>query len=81
VAGPRRRASDTRRVLAYNAAPTSRLAAHSLAIEDRMKGLIEFLRKNPRAWIVPIVIFVALAVAVAWYMTRVPKSPFVYREY
>jgi len=46
-----------------------------------MKGLIEFLRRHPRAWILPIVIFLAVAVLLAWYMTRVPKSPFVYREY
>ena len=44
-----------------------------------MKGLIDFLRQHPKAWIVPIVVFGLLLVLVAWLALRVPDSPFAYR--
>ena len=46
-----------------------------------MKGLLDFLRSHPVAWMLPILVFLLLVLFVAWRMLQAPESPFVYREF
>jgi hypothetical protein len=45
-----------------------------------MKEFFVFLKAHPVAWILPIVVFVALLTWVAWQIGATPDSPFVYRS-
>lgn len=44
-----------------------------------MKEFLDFLKAHPVAWILPIVVFLALLSWVAWQIGATPDSPFVYR--
>jgi hypothetical protein len=44
-----------------------------------MQEFLAFLKAHPVAWILPIVVFLALLTWVAWQIGATPVSPFVYR--
>ena len=43
-----------------------------------MSELLKFLRTHKLAWILPILLVAAVAVAVAWKIARTPANPYVY---
>ena len=43
-----------------------------------MGELLRFLREHTLAWVLPIVVFAALALLVASKIARTPENPFVY---
>lgn len=43
-----------------------------------MGELLRFLRTHKLAWILPILVFAAVALVIAWSIARTPSNPFVY---
>jgi hypothetical protein len=43
-----------------------------------MAELLRFLRTHKLAWILPILVFLAVLLLVAWKVARTPRNPFVY---
>ncbi len=43
-----------------------------------MKDLWDFLRTHKLAWILPILVFAAIAGLIAWKIAATPANPFVY---
>jgi hypothetical protein len=45
-----------------------------------MRSLLEFLRTHKLAWMLPILVALALLLVVAWQMSQTPENPFAYRD-
>ena len=43
-----------------------------------MGELLTWLRTHKLAWILPILVFAAVALVIAWRIARTPSNPFVY---
>jgi hypothetical protein len=46
-----------------------------------MQRLLEYLRTHKLAWMLPILVFLALLLIIAWKIAQTPDDPFAYRSY
>lgn len=46
--------------------------------KTRLNDFVEFLRTHKLAWILPILLVAAVAVAIAWRLAHTPSNPFMY---
>jgi hypothetical protein len=64
---------------AENTVPPGPAGGVSNRIDSRVKALLDYLRRHPLVWIVPVTFFVLVLGLLAWRIARTPESPFVYR--
>jgi hypothetical protein len=46
-----------------------------------MNRILEYLRTHKLAWVLPIVLFLAVLLVIAWKIAQTPDDPFAYRDY
>lgn len=44
-----------------------------------MSRLLEYLKRHPMVWIVPVFFLTVVLGVLAWKLARTPDSPFIYR--
>jgi len=46
-----------------------------------MKAMLAYLKSHKLAWMLPILLFLAVLLVVAWKIAQTPDDPFAYRSY
>jgi hypothetical protein len=46
-----------------------------------MRAILAYLKAHKLVWLLPILLFLALLLVLAWKIAQTPESPFVYRDH